>query len=410
MAGLLDKALATVGLARKSLYASTDLTALLGGSVATASGASVNATTALQATAVAAATRLISEAFQTMPLAVYRRGEDNAREKDTDHPAHELLRGFANPWTSAPDLRQQLTQDSLLHGDGYAAVVRVGGEPRELHRLTPTAVSIDMASGEPAYVYQAGTERRRYAFSDVLHLRAPLSHDGIKGESPIKLAREAIGLSIVMERHAARLFGRGARPAGLLEHPGKLSESTAAALKASWDSVHSGSDNGAGTAVLEEGMKFNPLTFSSVDAQFLEVWKHQVDEVARAFGVPPSMLFELGRATWGNTAEMGQAFVTYALLPYAKRWEAAIARALFTPEERSTHFAEFNFDGFQRANFAQRTEGYSKLINARVLNPNEVRAMENLAPYVGGEEFINPAITAANDNTPQKEPARDGAA
>lgn len=408
MAGWYDKALATVGLARKSLaYPSDELLSIFG-AVPTASGASVTTTTALHSTAVAAATRLISDAFQTMPLAVYRRGEGNAREKDTEHPAHELLRGFSNPWTSAPDLRQQVTQDALLHGDGYAVVIRVDGKPRELHRLLPTSVSIDTASGEPVYIHQTGTGTKRYSYADIVHLRAPLSHDGLKGEAPIKLAREAIGLSIVMERHAARLFGRGARPSGVLEHPLKLGPETATALKARWDEAHGGVDNGAGTVVLEEGMKFNPLTFSSVDAQFLEVWKHQVDEIARAFGVPPSMLFELGRATWGNTAEMGQAFVSYALLPWAKRWEAAISRALFTLDERATHFAEFNFDGFQRANFAQRTAGYASMINARVLNPNEVRAMENLPPYAEGNAFINPAIQpAANDNTP---PASEAAA
>jgi len=234
----------------------------------------------------------------------------------------------------------------------------------------------------------------------VLHLRAPISLDGINGEAPIKLAREAIGVSLVLERHAAKLFGSGARPAGVLEHPGKLGPDTAADLKTRWDAANSGADNGGGTAVLEEGMKFSPLTFSSVDAQFLEVWKHQVDEIARAFGVPPSMLFELGRATWGNAAEMGRFFVTYALLPIAKRWEMAISRALFTEEERATHFVEFDFDGFLRADFAARMAGWSSMISSRVMNPNEVRAKENLPPYVGGDEFINPAISAANDNSP----------
>jgi HK97 family phage portal protein len=149
---LLDKALGAFGLTRKSLAnPSAELLALFG-ATPTASGQSVTATTALRSTAVAAAVRLISEAFQTMPLAVYKRGPDNAREKDTSHPANDLLRGFSNPWTSGADLRQMLTQDTLLHGDGYAVVTRVDGKPRELHRLPPTATTIDTASGEPVYV------------------------------------------------------------------------------------------------------------------------------------------------------------------------------------------------------------------------------------------------------------------
>jgi HK97 family phage portal protein len=118
------------------------------------------------------------------------------------------------------------------------------------------------------------------------------------------------------------------------------------------------------------------------------------------------MLFELGRATWANSEQMRQDFLTFCLMSWIKRWEGEIRLKLFTPEERDTYFAEFLLDDLLRADFATRMEGYSKAIAARILNPNEARAAENRAPYAGGDKFENPNTTTpagANDNSaPEK--------
>lgn len=353
-------------------------------------GAVVTPETALTLPAVSAAVRIISESLASLPLHVYRRGEDNARDRDASHPAHVLLHDQANPWTSAVELRQQITADALLTGNGYGLIIRARGRPRELHRLAPATVSVDLTGTEPTYKVSRSNTVTDYSWRDILHVRAPLSHDGVTGLNPVRLAREAIGVGLALEGHAAALFGNGARPSGVIQHPAKMSPEAHASLQSSWNEAHTGKSAG-GTAILEEGASWNPLTFNSVDAQFLESRKYQVDEIARAFGVPPVLLFELGRATWGNSEELRQNFLTFGLLPWVRRWEGAIARSLLAGS--TTHFAEFNLDGFLRADFAKRAEGYSKLISARVLNPNEARAMEGRPPYAGGEAFENPNVT-----------------
>ncbi len=265
--------------------------------------------------------------------------------------------------------------------------VRVRNRPRELHRLDPSTTTVDLTGTEPVYKVSRNNTVSDYSWRDILHIRAPLSHDGVTGLSPVLLAREAIGVGLALETHAAGLFGNGARPSGVLEHPNKLTPEALASLRSSWNDAHTGKETG-GTAILEEGMSWQALSFNSTDAQFLENRKYQVDEIGRAFGVPPVLLFELGRATWGNSEELRQNFLTFGLLPWVRRWEGAIARSLLAGSD--THFAEFNLDGFLRADFAKRAEGYSKLIASRVLNPNEARAMEGRPPYEGGEVFENP--------------------
>jgi HK97 family phage portal protein len=358
-----------------------------------ASGVAVSPANAMRCTPVRACVEAIAEAVGGLPLPIYERGQDDAREKAKDHPAYPLLNDAANDWTPAASIREQVTRDALLHGNGYAFINRLDGEPRELIRLDPAAVQVerDALTSEPVYKLVTGTDRvidRR----DLIHIQAP-SVDGVSGASPVTQCREAIGLALVMERHAAHLFGRGARPAGILRFPNRLGAEVAGRVKASWQSAHGG-DNSGGTAVLEEGGDFTPLTLNSVDAQFLELWQHSVVEICRVFRVPPHLVFEMGRATWSNSAEMGATFLRFTLMRWLKAWEGEVRLKLIAAEDRARFYPEHLVDDLLRADLAARAEAYAKLITARVLNPNEARAMENRAPYPGGDLFANPNTTA----------------
>ena len=210
---------------------------------------------------------------------------------------------------------------------------------------------------------------------------------------PLTLAREAINVALLMEAHASKLFGRGARPSGILKFKRKLDDVTFARLQKSWASGHSGENSGR-TAILEDDADFQALTFSSTDAQFLELRQFQILEIARAFRVAPHLLFELGRVTHANIENLGREFLVFTLQPMLRAWESALRRALLTPEERAEGLTiEFDEDDMSRASLADRATAYSSLIAARVINPNQARRWERLAPYPAGEEYANPNIT-----------------
>lgn len=354
---------------------------ILGGAPSTAAGLSVGAGNALRVPAVACAVRVISEAVACLPIQV-RRGT----EVVTDHPAARLLTGDWNAWTSAFDGLLTLTQDGLLHDQGgIAVVVRVDGEAREAIRYTPGSISVryDELTGEPSYSLNA----LPLDPSSVVHIRSPL------GRSPVSLAREPIALALVMEAHAARLFSNGARPSGLLSLKANPNQDVIAKIRAAWQLAHGG-DKSGGTAIVGGDAHYEQLTLNSVDAQFLEMRQFQILEIARAFRVPPHMLYDLNRATWANAAQLGQEFLVFCLQPWLKAWESALSRALLSAEERATGFIiKFETDDLTQADIGQRAVAYSSLIASRVINPNEARAWENLPPYEGGDEFANPNIT-----------------
>jgi HK97 family phage portal protein len=192
-----------------------------------------------------------------------------------------------------------------LHGAAYALANRVEGKIVELIKLDCGAVTPDTDDNqEPIYKVTLKSGRvKSYTWHDILHV--PTLGD----LSAIKQVREAIGLALALEKHAAKLMGNGARPSGVIKAKTKLSDVAYERIKKSWRSTHTG-ENAGGIAILEDGAEFVPLTFSSVDMQFAEMRGQQVVEVARALGVPPNLIFDFSRATWANAETASQAYLT----------------------------------------------------------------------------------------------------
>ncbi|MHA6692052.1 phage portal protein [Devosia sp. A449] len=372
------------------------------------SGPAVTPQTAMRSTAVSCAVQLISKSVGTLPVKLFRRDGKGGKTAATDHPAHKLLHGEANPWTSSEGLRQQLTADALLHGNGYAYANRVNGQVLEFIRLDPTTVQAKTsATGEPVYLSGSGRDQRTLSYRDVLHVPA-FSLDGLTGVSPIHLAREAIGLALTYEQHAARLFSRGGRPSGVLSFPNKLGEDVAKRVSTSWHAAHSGEQTGK-TAVLEDGGQFQPLQFTSVDAQFIESRRLQIEEIARAFNVPATMLFELSNGTLANTEQMGQTFLTYTLRSWLSTWVWAYTRVLLEPgAERDELLIEFVTDDLLTVEFAARATAYQAYRSMGAITANEVRAGLNKPARPDGDDLASPYTTSNTTSTNQADTPAEG--
>jgi HK97 family phage portal protein len=362
----------------------------------TATGYSITPETALQAPVVYASVKVLAESVAQLPLHVYQRTEDGGRERATDTRLYELLRWQPNAWTTAFEFRQQLMTDLLLRGNAFAFINRTGdGRLMELVQIPAAYVSVqvDELTLEPRYLVTLDNGgQRTYSRDEVLHVKTfgPRHYIGL---SPIEANREAVGLVLAMEAHAAGLFGNGARPGGVIEYAKSLTPKIAQRLKESFDAQHGGARKSGKTLILEDGMQFKPLTMTSADAQFLEMRRLQVAEIARVFRIPLHLLQDLERTTHANAESLGQQFLTFTLLPYLHNFEEAIRRSLLTREERQTYFAEFLVDDLTRADIGARFEAYAKAIENGILNPNEARAAENRAPYEGGGQFRRPMNT-----------------
>ncbi|MEO9630977.1 MAG: phage portal protein [Sulfitobacter sp.] len=369
------------------------------GMTPTATGIHVSGNSALRVPAVACAVALISETIGAMPAKVHLSA---TKEAARDRPAYKLVHDEANEWTSAGQLREMLTIDALLTGNGYAHVTRLtDGTPFELHRLDPHTVQTDYEpDGEPYYIVQTAEQgQRRFSYRDILHVQP------FGGVSPITLGREAIALSLAFEQHVASLFANGARPSGIIKSDKVLDVEAKKKIAASWFNTHSRS-NAGGTAILDEGMSYDQLSMTLADAQFAENRLEQIREIARVFRVPPTMLFELTRGTWSNTEEMARQFYAITLKPWLTSWAWAYARVLFTPEERAAFYVEFVTDDLLTTDAASRAAAYGQYRSMGAITGNEVRSGLNLAPLPDGNSLANPYTTSgASASAPEADAA-----
>ncbi len=355
---------------------------LLGGST---SGKAVTERSAMQMTAVYSCVRILAEAIAGLPLHLYTYKDDGGKEKAIGHPLYLLLHDEPNPEMSSFVFRETLMTHLLLWGNAYAQIIRNGkGEVVALYPLMPNRMTVDRdSSGQLFYSYQmnntdaptmkAGTVILKP--SDVLHIPG-LGFDGLVGYSPIAMAKNAIGLAIATEEYGAKFFANGATPGGLLEYPGTVKDPDR--VRESWNKGFSGSQNAGKVAILEEGMKYTPISIAPEQAQFLETRKFQINEIARIFRVPPHMVGDLEKSSFSNIEQQSLEFVKYTLDPWVVRWEQSLSRALFTPEEKKRYFFKFNVEGLLRGDYQSRMNGYATARQNGWMSANDIRELENL--------------------------------
>lgn len=370
----------------------------------TYTGINVSGVSGLYIPAVLQAVRLISESIGSLPCKVYRETADG-KEAAKDHTAYRITHKRANDWTSAGKIRIDLTVDALIHGNGFARVIRYPDDnrPFALERIEPSKVQIleDINTGAPVYRVSEKSGLHDYHFTEILHLPSFL------GKSPLSFGKEAIGLAAILERHGAQFFGTGARPSGVLTNEktldpdGKAGVNTLTNILKSFRKWQSGANSIP--LALDGGWQYKQEAMASTDAQFLENRVFQINEIARVFGIPPHLLFELSRATWSNAETMGASFLQLCLRPWLDRWQDAYATVLLTEDEQDTHYFEFVVDDLLRADTAARTANMTALVTNRIMTPNEVRGILNMQPLSGGDELINPHTTSNTAPTPAAE-------
>ena len=354
----------------------------MGGS---SSGQVVTERSAMQMTAVYACVRILSEAIAGLPLQVYQYKDDGGKEKAMKHPLYHLLHDEPNPEMSSFVFRETLMTHLLLWGNAYAQVIRNGkDEVVALYPLMPNKMQVNRdENGHLYYQYSHSNDEAPTAKgstvilqpSDVLHIPG-LGFDGLVGYSPIAMAKNAIGLAIATEEYGSKFFANGAAPSGVLEHPGTIKDPSK--VRDAWMSQFGGSSNSGKVAVLEEGMKYTPISISPEQAQFLETRKFQINEIARIFRVPPHMVGDLEKSSFSNIEQQSLEFVKYTLDPWVVRWEQSIQRTLLTPDEKKRYFVKFNLEGLLRGDYQSRMNGYATARQNGWMSANDIRELENL--------------------------------
>lgn len=374
--------------------------------VLSGSGVNVSPNTAMTVAAVYACVRIRCGVVANMPIHVKRRVDERTREDASDHPLWQVLRRRPNRWQTPSQFKRMMEAHLLLRGNAYALIVRSRGAVMELLPLHPDRVDCKQNDDLSLTYEYTRVDGRRVTFSqaEVFHL-VGLSLDGVHGVSVLTYARETIGESIAMTDHGAAMFRNGARPSGVLSHPGKIGKPGVDLLRDSLEQFRSGAERDSKVMILEEGMKFESMAMTSVDAQWIESRRFTRTDIAMFFGVPPHMIGDTEKSTsWGTGIEQQtQGFVTFSAEDDLTTWEETINRDLVAADE-SDIYARFNRASLVKGDIKTRWEAYAAGRRMQVFSANDVRAFEDMNPIEGGDVYENPEINTTNKGAANEPP------
>lgn len=363
-------------------------------------GTSVGVDSALRCSTALHATRVLSQGIAQPAFRLYTRSKSDPRARAvvTDHPLARVL-DRPNDWQTSFEFRETIMLHAILTGNGVAFInrgVRKNGPVRELIPLMPGSYSIEQLD-DYTVKYRVSFIDGRYAYldrSDVLHLRG-MSWNSYRGLETLALAREAIGLALAAEETHSRLHSNGARIGGFLTTPADvdLDEDTIKRIKEEWNASYAGLSNVMKTALLQGGLKFEPLSMKGVDAEHLETRKFQIEEVCREFGIFPVMVGHSDKSsTFASVSAFLQAHVNVSLVPWAERFEQACWRDLLTDQERAQGY-EFDIDlmSLLRGDPEARRAFYQTCVSLGIITRNDARVMEGFNPLSGLDDPLTPA-------------------
>ena len=339
---------------------------------------------ALNLSAVWACVRILSETVGTLPIHLYKR-TSSGREKAAGHPCIHILQK-PNSYIGRFALLHHLMVSCTLWGNGYVRIHRDRlYRPVRLQLLYPYEVEPVLSEDEELFYRLDSGEL--LGTEDVIHLRG-LSTNGYKGKSPIAVHRENLSLTVSAQEYGERFFNQGGNMSGVFKYPSTLKPEAYQRLKRDLIAQSTGLHNAHTPLLLEGGMTYERISIPPEDAQFIATRKFQKTEVATIYGVPPHMIADLERATNNNIEHQGMEFVQYCLMSYISRLEEEFNRKLLRDDEYNEYYFLFSLNGLLRGDAKTRSEYYKNMNLIGSMSANEIRALEDMNAYEGGDEYF----------------------
>lgn len=346
---------------------------------------------AIGVSAVLACVRVLANGVSQVPFILYRR-DNRKNERAKEHPLFDLLYASPNEFQTSFELRFMLMMHLGLTNNAFVWINRVRGKIAELLPLEPGSVQLQRDGWDVQYLV-TGKSGKQYTLSrdEVWHIKN-MAWDGVEGLDAVCIAREVLGLSLATETYGAKFFKNGGRPAGILTTQAALNEDQRKGLRSDWEAMNAGLQNANRTAVLWGGMTYVPLASNNDQNQFLETRKLQIEEVCRALGVNPIMVFHSDKtSTYASAEQFFIQHVRHTLDPWYVNFEQSANLHLLTKEERQEgYYTKLVSNGLMRGDSKDRSDFYNKGRTGGWLTINDIRELEEMDPVEGGDDPFVP--------------------
>ncbi|MED1419025.1 phage portal protein [Bacillus smithii] len=379
-----------------------------------ASGEKVTVDTSLTVPTVYACVNILANSVAKLPFQVFKRSS-RGRERDPNHRVAKLLEERPNPYQNPFKFKHLIETHRNLWGNAYININwGWDGWPTELWLLNPAVTEpyVDVTTNKLWYftTLPDGTYVK-LEDSDIIHLTT-LSTDGLKGKTPIQIARESIGSSMAAQKFKGKFYRNGAANNGVLKVPGLLNSDAKNKIREEWEKANTGLDNAQRIAILDAGLEFESISMPLRDAQFIETMKFDKEEIATIYNIPLHMVNQLDRATFSNIEQQSLDFIQNTLSPILIQYEQEFAYRLFSLNELKRYYLKFNLNSLLRGDSTTRANFYATMLDKGVLSINEVRELEERDAIEGGDthrvDLNHVSIAIADDYQLAKSGAKGG--
>lgn len=347
----------------------------------------VNANSALSLSAFYCGVEAISNSMGILPTSVFQK-IDKQREHYPDHPVDYLLYSEPNQYMTAFTFKKIMSIAVLLRGNAYALIVRNGaGAVQSFQYMDPDQVHVVENKNKLFYKFKGEV----YSASEIIHIPG-FSFNGISGKSVIQFAADSMGVSLAAQKFGSDSLQNRGVSHGVLETEKSITkvEQKKKIVNAFSSALNDG--NMHRSAILDEGMKYKPLTLKPSEAQFIETSKAGIQDIARWLGIPAFKLHIEGEGGYNFLVQMSIEYLQSAIMPRAQAFKEEFQRKVFTPRERNLGmYIQQNFKKLLQADPKARGQFYKDLTYVKAIRPNEIRELEDMNPYDGGDEFLQPS-------------------
>jgi HK97 family phage portal protein len=363
----------------------------------TMSGVYVTEDTVLNIGAYYAGVSVLCQDISSIPFQVVKRDADGSLAIDESNPIHELVSCDPDP------IEQEMAAMSwvasqvwhlLTHGNSYSRIKR-----DEYHR----PIGLELLDPRKVWPRRKVDGRLYYdvfgeAFfpSDILHVSA-VGFDGIVGRSPVRQARETLGITMGAEKFGASRFGNGINPGGVIELPDDMDEVEEKELRKNINREHQGPYAAHKFMILSGGTKFTPTSIPFADVEFLATRKFQLAEICRILRIPPTKLQDFDKASFSNIEETNQDYYTSSLKPWLKRFQVEFNRKLFDRSQRRIWRVDHDVSETLRGRMLDQAQVDKIYREMGVLNADEIRARHGWGKVKGGQVYMTPLNFAPLD-------------
>jgi len=373
----------------------------------------INERTSLSLPALLRALEILTGVFAMTPMIYYRRTAEG-KERVENSPLFTLFHDRPNDVQSAFLFKEVILGDMLMAGRFATYIHRDGMfRPKALSRVNPLGVQPvqywDRTDGLELFydAHLPDGSNGRFSRTDIWHVPG-FSRDGIFGVNRVRLMDDTLSAAVAAGQYARHFWENNAQPATLLTAKGKVTPEDKVKMKFDWKRMFGGVRKAGDVAVLDQEMDAKTLGATNKDSQFVEVRAFNVVEVARAWGVPPHLLYELSRATFSNIEQQSLEFIMFSMMPHYERFASAATHHFAEPG----HFFEFLPDALLKGDVKTRWEAYKIGRETGVLSADDIAKRENLSPIGGaaGSERWRPANMAISGepNPSSAPPAPEG--